>query len=203
MKKPMYKMCTFILILLSVMIVTGCGEIFQREVNKKPDDEISEAIYEVVGRKKVYYYGKSPEHPDDIAIYQYMVHDYKDENVLADMVEAANAAMKERKTADKIILDIREETPGAGAESVTCLRTYYESEDGDELYSSFQTLYIYGTERSHMSGHSPYDKISTYINLPDIKSLVVSKKIAQAAEDEGIDWYEIWPDLEYYEVLED
>ncbi len=203
MKKPMSKMYAFILTLLSVMIVTGCGELFMPEVNKRPDDDISKAIYEAVGRRKVYYYGKSSEHPEDTAIYQYLVHDYKDENVLADMLEAANAVMEERETTDKIILDLREETPGAGAESVTCLRTYYESEDGYEQYGYFQTLYIYGTKRSIMSGKSPYDKISTYINLPDIKSLVVSKKIAEIAEEEGIDWYEIWPDLEHYEVLED
>ena len=49
---------------------------------------------------------------------------------------------------------------------------------------------------------SPYDKQSININLPDIKSLVVSEKIARSAEKEGIDWYEIWPDLEYYKVLE-
>ena len=54
-----------------------------------------------------------------------------------------------------------------------------------------------------MGDDSIYNKASTYINLPDIKSLVVEKKIDQSAEEEGIDWYEIWPDLEYYEVLED
>ncbi|MDE7177563.1 MAG: hypothetical protein K2O59_07065 [Lachnospiraceae bacterium] len=202
MKKRMSQMYVLILILLTVIIVSGCGEIFMHEVNKRPDDDISEAIYEAVGSEKVYYYGKSSEHPEDTAIYQYLVHDYKDENVLAGMLEAANTVMEERETTDKIILDLREETPGAGAESVVSLCTYYESEDGYELYGSFQNLYIYGTKRSNMSGRSPYDKVSTYINLPDIKSLVVSKKIAQSAEEEGIDWYEIWPDLEYYEVLE-
>lgn len=45
-------MCTMILILLSAMIVTGCGEIFMYGGNQKPDDDISKAIYEAVGRKK-------------------------------------------------------------------------------------------------------------------------------------------------------
>ena len=202
MKKSISKIYAIILTLLLVMIVTGCGEIFIRKVNKRPDDDISKAIYEAVGRKKVYYYGKSPEHPVDTAIYQYLVHDYKDENVLGDMVKAANAVMEEREATDKIILILWEAT-SAGAESVTCLCTYYEDEDEYIQYGSFQTLYIYGTKRSQMKNHSPYDKLSTYINLPDIKSLVVSEKIAQIAEDEGIDWYEIWPDLEHYEVLED
>ena len=155
----------------------------------------------ITGRRKVYYSGKSSVHPDDVAIYEYLVHDYKDENVLQNMVEAANADMEERETKDKLILNLREEVPG-GDEAVASLRTYYEGEDGDEEYGSFQNLHIYGTELSFMSRHSPYDKLSTYINLPNIKSLAVSKKIAQKAEEEGIDWYEIWPDLEHYRVFE-
>lgn len=59
MKKPMAKMCAIILSLLSVMIVTGCGEIFQFGGNQRPDDDISKAICEAVGRKKVYYYEKN------------------------------------------------------------------------------------------------------------------------------------------------
>ena len=47
-----------------------------------------------------------------------------------------------------------------------------------------------------------YNKAVTYINLPDIKRLCISKEIAHDAEENGIDWYEIWPDLEYFEVTE-
>ena len=201
MKIQMSKMYTFILALLSVMIVIGCSEIFTYGGNQKPDDDISKAIYKAVGRRKVYYSGKSSVHPDDVAIYEYLVHDYKDENVLQNMVEAANAVMKEKEMTGKKDLDLREVVPG-GSEPVASLRTYYEGEDGDEEYGSFQNLHIYGTVHSKMSDRSPYDKLSTYINLPNIKSLAVSKKIAQKAEEEGIDWYEIWPDLEHYRVFE-
>lgn len=121
---------------------------------------------------------------------------------MTDMVEAANAVVAEKKVTKKIRLVIREKMPG-GTEAVVSLRNYYESEDVFEQYGSFQNLNIYGTERSNKGNASPYNKASTYINLPDVKSLVVSQKIAKNAEEEGIDWYEIWPDWEYYEVLED
>ena len=201
MIKSMSKIYIFILTLLLVMIVTGCGEIFMYGGNHKPDDEISKAICEAVGRKKVYYSGTEIYDSEDKVVYNYLVHDYKDENVLEDMVKAANAVMKENEMTGKINLDLREEVPG-GNEAVASLRTYYEDEDGCEEYGSFQNLHIYGTELSKMRNRSPYDKLSTYINLPDIKSLAVSKKIAQIAEEEGIDWYEIWPDLEHYRVFE-
>ncbi len=202
MRNQMPRMCVLFITLLSVMIVTGCGEGFRIEVNQKPYDDISKAIYEVVGREKVYFQGKNSIDPDEPVIYEYLVYDYEDENLLQDMLEAANAVMKEKEKTEKINLVLREKISGGGTEAVASLRTYYEGEDGYELYGSFQNLHIYGTDVSKMRDRSPYDKLSTYINLPDIKSLAVSKKIAHKAEEEGIDWYEIWPDLENYRVYE-
>lgn len=208
MKKTMSKMCLLILTLLSVIIVTGCGEIFIREVNEKPDDDISEAIHEAIGRKKMYYHGKQYSNRGEVAWYEYTVHDYEDENVLTDMVEAVNVVLEEREISEKVHLGIREEMgfDGGGTEGVASLSNYNENEDGSEKYDFLQNLYIRGTEDSEKGDNSLYNKPnkpSTYINLPNIKSLVVSEKIAQIAEDEGIDWYEIWPDLEHYEVLEE
>ncbi|MDE7177567.1 MAG: hypothetical protein K2O59_07085 [Lachnospiraceae bacterium] len=202
MKRQMSQICVLFLILLSQIIVIGCGEGFIRKVNEKPDDDISQAIYEAIGSKKVLYWGKTSSDSDETIIYEYLLHDEKDENVLTNMLEAANSVMGEKETTDKIVLNLRKSTSRGGFEAVASLRTYYESEDGYELYGSFQTLFIQGTEDSNMRDSSPYDKLSTYINLPDIKSLVVRKKIAHRAEEEGIDWYEIWPDLEHYRVLE-
>ncbi|MDE7177568.1 MAG: hypothetical protein K2O59_07090 [Lachnospiraceae bacterium] len=202
MKKPMSIMCALILTLLAGMIVTGCGEAFIREVNKSHDDDISKAIYEAVGRKKVHYWGKTSYNSDETDTYEYLIHDYKDENVLKDMVEAANVVMKEKATTEKKDLLLLDKVSGR-YEPVVSIRTYYECQDECFQYESFQTLFIYGTDQSTKSDNNPYDKLSTYIDLPDIKSLAVSKKIAQIAEEEGIDWYEIWPDLEHYKVFED
>lgn len=202
MKKPMAIMCALILTLLAGMIVTGCGEVIRIEVNEKPDDDISKAIYKAVGRKKVYYQDKNTYDSDEMVIYRYLIHDHKDENVLKDMVEAANAVMKEKETTEKKDLLLLDKVSGR-YEPVVSIRTYYEWQDECFQYESFQTLFIYGADQSTKSDNNPYDKLSTYINLSDIKCLAVSKKIAQIAEEEGIDWYEIWPDLEHYKVLED
>lgn len=178
MKKQMPKVCVTILALLLVIIVIVIGFIvflFDYERGKRSDNSVG------------------------IVIYDYLVHDYESENMLVDMAEAVNIVMKEKKIIKKIRLVIREEMPG-GTEAIVSLRNYYENGDIFEQYGSLQSLHIYGTERSDKGDSSPYNKASTYINLPDIKSLVVSQKIAKTAEEEGIGWYEIWPDLEYYEV---
>lgn len=190
------------MLVLVIAIVIGIIVFsFDYEGSKRPNDAISKAICEAVG-KKIYYQGKRSDNLSEIVIYDYLVHDYEDETVLTDIAEVANAVVEEKEITQKIRLVIREEMPG-GTEAVVSLRNYYESEDVFEQYGSFQNLNIYGTERSNKGDASPYNKASAYINLPDIRSLVVSEKIAQSAEEEGIDWYEIWPELEYYEVFED
>ncbi|MBD5523579.1 MAG: hypothetical protein HDR04_04015 [Lachnospiraceae bacterium] len=199
MKNRMPKIYALILTLLLVMTATGCGEVFRTEVNENPDDDISRAIYEAVGRKKVHYYGKKTSESGEKAVYKYTVNDYEDENLLADMVEAANTVMKEKEMTEKIDLAILEKMAG-GTEGMVSLCNYYEYEDENQQYETLQCLRISGSKHSNKG--SLYNKASTYINLPDIKSLVVSEKIDQNAEEEGIDWYEIWPDLEYYKVLE-
>lgn len=205
MKKRAVKICVSILVFLLVaigIVIGGLVFAFSYERNKRPDDDISKAIYEAVGRKKAYYYGKEYFRSGKVAMYAYVVRDYEDEKLLTNIVEAANAVLKEKEVTQKIQLAIWEEMSG-GSETVVSLYNYYDGVDGYEQYTALQNLYISGTNRSIKGDASPYNKASTYINLPDIKRLVVSKKIAQNAEEEGIDWYEVWSDLEYYEVLED
>lgn len=98
MKKGETKITASTIILLLLVTVIGCGiMMLAYERNKRPDDDISRAICEAVGRKKVHYYGKEYFESGEIVVYGYTVYDYEDENLLKDMVEAANAVMKEKK----------------------------------------------------------------------------------------------------------
>ena len=205
MKKRIVKICVSILVFLLAaigIVIGGLVFAYSYKANKIPNDDISKAIYKAVGRKKVRYLSKKSYDSGEKVIYGYVVCDYEDENMLADMVEAANAVMEEKEITGKIVLYLWGERSG-GYSSLASIRNYYEGEDGYEQYESFQTLYIYGTPPHMDQQETLYDKISTYINLSDIKSLAVKEKIAQSAEEEGIDWYEIWPDLEHYKVWED
>ena len=206
MKKRNAKMYVSIFVLLSAVTVGVIGGLvfaFSYERNKRPDDDISQAIYEAVGREKVHYYGKEYYNSGKIAVYQYTVYDYEDEKLLMDMVVAANTAIQEKASTEKINLVIWEEVSSGAYQILAELSNYYEYKDGYEQYKSLQSLDIVGSKFSHMECGRLYNRASTYINLPDIKNLVVNEKIAQSAEEEGIDWYKIWPELEYYEVFED
>ena len=45
-----------------------------------------------------------------------------------------------------------------------------------------------------------YNEVSTYEDLKDIKSLILEVDINERMEEGGVDWYEIWPDLEHYDI---
>lgn len=202
------KLCVIVAALLIAfrvfVIVIGCLLIAFRSYEKKyePDDNISEAIYEAVGDEKVRYCGKKYINPGklgvsgEFAIYTYQIRDHEDENLLTDMAEAANTVIEGKRVAQKIGVVIEEEFVSGAYRTAISLRNYYEEEDGYRQYDSFQNLYIGETI------FDTYNKAETYINLPDIKRLCISKEIARDAEENGIDWYEIWPDLEYYEVTD-
>lgn len=194
---------TIVIVIGYLLIVFGSFGVFEKKY--KPDDLISEAIYEAVGDEKVRYCGKQYKNPGNLGVsaefvtYTYQIRDHEDANLLTDMVEAANAVIKKDKTVmQKINLVIEEEFVSGAYRTAVSLRNYYEDKNEYIQYKSFQNLYIGETVFS--SG--PYGKASTYTTLPDIRSLCVIEEIAQDAEEEGIDWYEIWPDLEFYEVKE-
>lgn len=118
-----------ILICILLVVIFGYSfGLFQRD--KKYDDDISKGIYEVAGEKKVYYEGKEAAGLDVEAImYNYVVYDYEDGNLLMDMAEAVNAVIKEKKISKKIHIVIWGKMSG-GTEPVVSMRNYYKSEGG-------------------------------------------------------------------------
>ncbi|MCH5249050.1 MAG: hypothetical protein J1E98_03935 [Lachnospiraceae bacterium] len=190
-----------ILMLILLLIMTGCGNNRYRVHNKKADDKISKAIYEKVD-KKVYYQGRRFGGEDGSYVwYEYVIRDYEDKDIIVDIADVVNEEIEEDKIVGKIGIQFYEEMLG-GIETVAILYNYYDEDGGFEQYNSFQGLEVWGTRRSYREDDSPYNKASTYIKLKDIRSLIVTDKIAKAAEEEDIDWYDVWPDLEYYEEVD-
>lgn len=93
-----------------VVIVVGyffivVSSLIPYEKKYEPDDNISKAIYEAVGDEKVRYCGKKYINPGKLgvsgeyAIYTYQIRDHEDENLLTDMVEAANTVIEGKREA--------------------------------------------------------------------------------------------------------
>ena len=86
------------------------------------------------------------------------------------------------------------ERPGGSGQCIE-LSNYsdYKLEDPD--YEGLQVLTITGFS------DCIFDEPSIYMDLPNIKYLQVSERVQKKAYDQGIDWYDYWPDLESVEVF--
>ena len=175
-------------------MAAGCGDGHYTPINKNPDDRISQVIYDQLGTK-LYYDGSSFDEYNEIMYYHYVINDYEDENLLIDTAETVNEMLKKYSINSRICIVIREIVPG-GTRPTVCLSNYYENDSEYESYETLQCLDIWGAE----GGYERYNEVSIYENLKDIKALTLEVDINRSFEEEGIDWYEIWPDLEHYDI---
>ena len=187
-----------VMLICLAFFLSSCG---YEESNKKPNDDISKIIGEAVG-ESAFYLGNTTygEEKEAYIVYDYLIKDYDDEDLFSRVVMTANEvakAIENEKVCLKIIL--WEEIPG-GREAAVVISNFENRDDSFIWYPRFQYLKILGNRHSLYGEQSRYNKATTYISAENIKSLVVTDKIAENAKAEGVDWYEIWPDLEYYEV---
>lgn len=192
MKSKIFRFIALIFVFL--IIVTGCGDGRYTPINKEADDRISQVIYDQLGTK-LYYDGSSFDKRNEILYSHYVIIDYEDENLLIDTAETVNEMLKKYSINSRICLVIREIVPG-GTSSAVCLSNYYENDSEYESYETLQCLEIRGAEGEYKI----YNEASTYENLKDIKALILEVDINKSFEEEGVDWYEIWPDLEHYDI---
>lgn len=194
------KIYTLLIILILIIIASNCGEYIIKKMEKH--DTVARAVHKQVGRKVSYW--RKAISTDGIRQYMYSILD-EEEKTLVDMAETVDEVLKEKDIREKVVLVIMEEWDGRDLLiPVINLSNYNEvvvgvSDDSDDYQSqSLNYLIIYGNEGSK---NSLYNQASTYINLKNIKYLRVVDVVNQNAKEEGIDWYEIWPDLEGYEVF--
>ena len=184
--------CIIVYIALNVLLLVGCGHI--RYYNSVPDDAISEAIYNAV-EDDVYYLRK--ENNNDKIFYKYLIREERG-TILKDIAIAVNETIKTEKITDAINIDICYEVPGGTAIALR-LQNYTEDEIKGSECVELEKLIIRSSEEM------PDDYICNdpviYTIIPNIKYLEINESIQEKAEEQGIDWYDYWPDLEYFEVF--
>ena len=80
-----------------------------------------------------------------------------------------------------------------GSESVLSLKNYSNDNSEQADYEGFYALsisYFKNSEEERLKDPQ------TYTGIEGIKYLEINTEIQKKAEEQGIDWYEIWPDLE-------
>ena len=194
MNRRIFRFITLFFVFGLSIMVAGCGDGHYTPINKNPDDRISQVIYDQLGTE-LYYQGSSFDDINEILYYHNVIIDYEDENLLIETAETVNEMLEKYSINSRICLVIREIVPGR-ARTAVCLSNYYENDSEYESYETLQCLDIRGAH----GDYKIYNKVSTYENLKDIKALILEVGINRSFEEEGVDWYEIWPDLKYIDI---
>ena len=173
----------FVLILLGLSRMNRCGD---NSPNRGiPYDKFSRAIYREMGDDIWYYYkdkGRSGEKE-----YYYII-EKCDRDTITRFAKVLNDLAQEEKK--KIAIYVEVEDP-YGSESVLNLKNYSNDNSERADYERFYALSI-----SYPDFEEGLRNPQTYTGIEGIKYLRIDSEMQKRAEEQGIDWYEIWPDLE-------
>ena len=150
-----------------------------------PYDKFSRAIYREMGDDIWYYYkdkGQSGEKE-----YYYII-EKCDRDTITRFSKVLNDLAQEEKK--KIAIYVEVEDP-YGSESVLNLKNYSNNNSEQADYERFYALSI-----SYPDFEEGLRNPQTYTGIEGIKYLRIDSEMQKRAEEQGIDWYEIWPDLE-------
>ena len=150
-----------------------------------PYDNFSRAIYREMGDDIWYYYkdkGRSGEKE-----YYYII-EKCDRDTITRFSKVLNDLAQEEKK--KIAIYVEVEDP-YGSESVLNLKNYSNDNSERADYERFYALSI-----SYPDFEEELRNPQTYTGIEGIKYLRIDSEMQKRAEEQRIDWYEIWPDLE-------
>ena len=173
------------LILLGLSRMNRCGN---NSPNRGiPYDKFSRAIYREMGDDIWYYYkdkGRSGEKE-----YYYII-EKCDRDTITRFSKVLNDLAQEEKKKIAVYVEAKNTH---GSESVLSLKNYFNDNSEQADYEGFYALsisYFMNSEEER------FKDPQTYTGIEGIKYLEINTEIQKKAEEQGIDWYEVWPDLE-------
>lgn len=175
----------FVLILFGLSRMNRCGN---NSPNRGiPYDNFSRAIYREMGDDIWYYHkekGRSGEKE-----YCFVI-EKCDRDTLTRFAKILNNLGQKEKKKIAVYLAIEN---AHGLESALNLKNYTNdnSEQADyEGFYALSTSYLDNTAQESLKDPQ------TYTGIEGIKHFRIDSEMQKRAEEQGIDWYEIWPDLE-------
>ena len=156
-----------------ILLVFWINPIGGREHNRRPNDELSRSVKEAVG-DDFYYQGKE-KYDSGVTEYQYTV----------------------KNEQGKITVWVGIKIPG-GLEDVLYLENFSDEGLDEADYDGMYAIHIRKPDTAH---DTCFDSPSVYTEIEGIRKLTINAEMKKQAEKEGIDWYELWPDLEEVKVV--
>lgn len=179
--------------LIVIISLFLCCFMLYREHDLRPRDNLTRAVRKEM--KKDLRYLLRDETSADGIVYKYEIKN-KDAETISGFVKAINGSLYDEQ--GKISVYVFSEIP-YGLESVFSLKNYSDRRLETADYDGLCSLYI---SNPNVSEDPFFLNPSTYTSIKGIKKLEINQQMQKRAEEEGIDWYAYWPDLEEIIVRE-
>ena len=197
MKKK--KVANLIIFFLSVALFLVCWLLVHSLLsNHKPDDAISKALFDKMGRKKLEYKGRTviSNGGDVFYKYEYII-DSNASDELGQILQVVNETIEQENMKEKIYISFWTEYTHGTWSFAFSLMNYSDESKRKPDFLGMQHLRI-GYDDQY---GGPFCDPDTYKNLNGITFLEIShEKWQKYAEEKGVDWFEYLPDLERLDV---
>ncbi len=184
----------FIYISVYVFVLCGCGS--NVVYSKEPEDKYSEYVCEnmnvdfsYLGREQAY---------DGSMVYTYYANydEITKENITDFMNTVRLLSVNEEL---KIRFSIGAQTD-AGYGGSCSLQNYMKVSDDTDEYNQFSEMCVFTIGYEELSDPILMEP-GTFTGVTGVKYLRIRKEMQEKAEEEGIDWYDIWPELQEVIVI--
>lgn len=179
---------------IGVLAVILIVEVFRGAGGWRPNDRISRAVYDEVGKKDLVYQGNK----EILAEVQYTYElKKKDAETISEFVKAFNRALGDERRYIRVYIYAK--LSRCREISVCSLSNHHNNTLEEAGYDGLWSLRIGPIdELDYLFPESP---LLYYMGIEGIRHLEIDTYTQRWAEKEGIDWYECWPDLEEVTVI--
>ena len=162
-----------------------------RDYIYEPEDDFSSHLVSSLD-SNIWYQGRNCDGAS-IVYYDFKIKSYREDDI-NNIYKVSNSNYCFISSKSKIWIG---DGPSGVLFPMVVLSNYSDAKLENPDYDGFYSLSI-----SFREGHDYWQDLSLYTKMESIRRLELPDKLQKKAEKEGIDWYEVWPELEEVIVYE-
>ena len=174
--------------LFITLLFCGCGNADVN--NKKADDYLSQAVYEILN-DDVCYLGRIDY--NNIEVYDYYIKNETQE-VVQSFFEAVDKTVSEKE--EKIQVKLCCYIPG-GTEYVMTLKNY---SDESAVKADLNGIKNVAVKYPSVSKNELFTDPEIYTGFQDVQYFTIDEILQKTADNKGIDWNKVWSGLKNLEI---
>ena len=167
-----------------MLLICGCGNVDYKNI--QPDNELSKRINETFD-EDIYYISKKDS--QGIQVYHFLLKK-QDKEIVKKFMQIVDDELKrtDKKTIVRICNQVFDEL-----EDTSILANYSDNSVEEADLEGAKRITI---QYPVMSYCEIFMDPEIYMVIDDVRFLTIDREMQKIAEEQGIDWYQVWPTLE-------